>query len=538
MTSQTILVIDDSATIRKLVDSHLTQEGYRVFLAPTAEQGLALAREVQPDLILLDHQLPGTTGFEICQQIVQFPECATTPFVVSSTLRQQAYAEYMRIPNVVDSLHKPFKPELLKMTVANALETGAMIVSSQSQGTAVPEVIDEMEKGALSGDLFTPNAAAMLNAERTDSEYNMEVESRSNVSFSLREVLDFLNNGEKRGMLEVEAEHDRTWFYVDRGRVQAVLSASAPESLVAERLPDSLAEMASLLRFTMSTGFSAQVEGLVDLLDKKVLDPRILRALLRHQAAVLTWHCFRSPLRAFAFVPGRPLPPLFRRTPLEASLASLLVEGALVCPSEELPPEAADQGWNRQALRGQNLDRSGLSPQHVQLLSALDQPLSSGALAERIGAPHEEIHRVLEGFRLADWVRSERVTHKHELLALEPDRDGSLLLRQVLSHPDGEWTGKVVRDPFGLQLLLKRTRPDILLFAIENEESLRQVRQLEADYESLHPGNICLIVPESAETSEETADFGEYTLLPRPYTPAALRRALQNCLNGQLAEVN
>ena len=43
MSTQTILVIDDSTTIRKMVDSHLTQEGYRVVLAPTAEKGLELA---------------------------------------------------------------------------------------------------------------------------------------------------------------------------------------------------------------------------------------------------------------------------------------------------------------------------------------------------------------------------------------------------------------------------------------------------------------------------------------------------------------
>jgi CheY-like chemotaxis protein len=58
MSQTTILVIDDSATIRRLVDSHLGQAGYRVVLAPNAEEGVALAPQVRPDLILLDHQLP------------------------------------------------------------------------------------------------------------------------------------------------------------------------------------------------------------------------------------------------------------------------------------------------------------------------------------------------------------------------------------------------------------------------------------------------------------------------------------------------
>ena len=43
MSDKTILVIDDSATIRKLVDTHLSPAGYRVVLAPNAEDGLKLA---------------------------------------------------------------------------------------------------------------------------------------------------------------------------------------------------------------------------------------------------------------------------------------------------------------------------------------------------------------------------------------------------------------------------------------------------------------------------------------------------------------
>ena len=52
--------------------------------------------------------------------------------MVSSTLRKKAYAEYIDLDNVVDMLPKPYTEELLRTTVANALETAAMIVSSQS----------------------------------------------------------------------------------------------------------------------------------------------------------------------------------------------------------------------------------------------------------------------------------------------------------------------------------------------------------------------------------------------------------------------
>jgi DNA-binding response OmpR family regulator len=67
MSQKTVLLIDDSATIRRLVDNELSRAGYRVLLAATAEEGLSKAQQDTPDLIILDHQLPGTTGFEVCK---------------------------------------------------------------------------------------------------------------------------------------------------------------------------------------------------------------------------------------------------------------------------------------------------------------------------------------------------------------------------------------------------------------------------------------------------------------------------------------
>ena len=158
MSQKTILVIDDSATIRRLIDGHLGSSGYTVVLAPTAEEGLSLADEVLPDLILLDHQLPGTTGFEVCTALANNPRLQKIPVVVSSTLRKRAYVEYADLSNVVDMLPKPYTTELLETTVVNAIATGTMIVQSQAQGTAIPEVIEAQTEASLSGsfDQFDP----------------------------------------------------------------------------------------------------------------------------------------------------------------------------------------------------------------------------------------------------------------------------------------------------------------------------------------------------------------------------------------------
>lgn len=490
MNSPTILVIDDSAAIRKLVDNHLSQEGYRVHLAPTGEEGLRLARELRPDLILLDHQLPGTTGLEVCRKIVAHPECRAIPFVVSSTLRKQAYAEYLEIPNVVDSLHKPFQPDLLKMTVANALETAAMIISSQSSGTAVPEVIHAPDQGALCGDLRV---------------------------FRPREILDFLNNGRRTGRLEIESVRDRTYFYLENGRVQCVMSPSVDPQVVAELLPDALKDLAPLLRFTMSTGFSAHVDGLVELLDRKMLDPRLLRTLLRFQAAVLTRRCLLEESKCFTFQAGQVVPTLFRRTPLDIGLAALLVEGALAVPATQRHSDDR-LGWSRQGLRGQNLDRTGLSARHVQLMSVIDSNvMNASQIADKAGMPADEVSRVLDGLALADWVRCEAVEEKFMWLAYETDPTGSALLRKLSTEANSGWEGKVVRDLFGLQLLLKRTRADLLLVSVGKDEPLKVPARVAADPGIENIRHIGLIAdgthPELA--THETKDL---PLLVRPYS--------------------
>ena len=125
---RTILVIDDSAAIRRVVDSTLSPVGYRVVLAANAEEGLEKAAEIHPDLIILDHQLPGTTGKEVCLQLLEVAELKNIPIIGSSTLRKRAYVEYADCPNVVDMLPKPYTPDLLITTVANTLDTGSLVV--------------------------------------------------------------------------------------------------------------------------------------------------------------------------------------------------------------------------------------------------------------------------------------------------------------------------------------------------------------------------------------------------------------------------
>lgn len=453
MAEKKVLVIDDSATIRKLVDTHLSPAGYAVTLAPTAEDGLALAEEIRPDLILLDHQLPGTTGYEVCRQLAASPTLQSIPVVVSSTLRKKAYVEYADLDNVVDMLPKPYTENLLRTTVENAIETAAMIVESQSKGSAVPEII---------GETAEPDFAGRFGV------------------FGIREIVDFLNNGCKQGVLEIEADRLRLWVYLDRGRVQGIsatgLQAEEIQAVV-ERLPESLQSLSEVLRLTIAGRGTAEFDGFVQLMDKRVLDPRLTAKLLRFQAAMLVGLALNRSLKNYTFRATNKFPSLQRDLPLEISLMGLLVEHALYCDLDQIGEDESTLRYVRRAIRGQNLDRAGLSAKHMKIMNLLSEPRSVDELEQRLGWEREEVRRVLAGFVAADILECKRDESEGKFVAYETNSVAAAQLRSSLNKGDGRFVGKVVRDTLTLQLLVKRTRPDAVFFAVDTPQSCDAIRE-------------------------------------------------------------
>jgi two-component system phosphate regulon response regulator PhoB len=68
-----VLVIEDEADLREVLEYNLTKEGHRVTLVATGAEGLRVAREQQPELILLDLMLPDATGTSVCKTLKKDP---------------------------------------------------------------------------------------------------------------------------------------------------------------------------------------------------------------------------------------------------------------------------------------------------------------------------------------------------------------------------------------------------------------------------------------------------------------------------------
>ena len=81
MANELILIVEDNEKNRKLVRDVLTFTGYRLAEAETGEDGVRLAKELRPDLVLMDIQLPGINGIVALGQIRDDPTIRDTPVI-------------------------------------------------------------------------------------------------------------------------------------------------------------------------------------------------------------------------------------------------------------------------------------------------------------------------------------------------------------------------------------------------------------------------------------------------------------------------
>ena len=112
-----ILIVDDEPAVADLIEAVLTGEGYTVAVARDGAQGLMLARDWNPDLILMDVNLPGVDGPTATRRLKEEPETADIPIVAMSAGRNiRSHTGDLDEADAV--LSKPFDIDALLAQVA------------------------------------------------------------------------------------------------------------------------------------------------------------------------------------------------------------------------------------------------------------------------------------------------------------------------------------------------------------------------------------------------------------------------------------
>ena len=117
----TILVIDDSPDIHALLQVRLRDEGCELLQTLEPETALELALANAPDLVLLDVDMPGISGFEVCRRFKSNPLTAHIPIIFLSGMLDQAAKVQGLDLGAVDYVTKPFDPVELRARVRSAL---------------------------------------------------------------------------------------------------------------------------------------------------------------------------------------------------------------------------------------------------------------------------------------------------------------------------------------------------------------------------------------------------------------------------------
>ncbi|MEB3273226.1 MAG: response regulator [Prochlorothrix sp.] len=117
-----ILVIEDEPQVRRNIQDILELSGFSVQSAATGHQGVALAQQMLPDLIISDVMMPEMDGFEVVQALKNQPETARIPFIfLTAKASRQDWRQAMNL-GADDYLTKPFTPQELLEAIQTRLQ--------------------------------------------------------------------------------------------------------------------------------------------------------------------------------------------------------------------------------------------------------------------------------------------------------------------------------------------------------------------------------------------------------------------------------
>jgi twitching motility two-component system response regulator PilH len=120
-----VLIVDDSPTHVAFTRQCLARAGYRVSVAATGQQALELARELGPDLLLMDVVMPDMNGYQATRKLSRSPITGHIPIILASSKGQESDRVWGMRQGAVDYLIKPLEETQLLGRVRHALQRAA-----------------------------------------------------------------------------------------------------------------------------------------------------------------------------------------------------------------------------------------------------------------------------------------------------------------------------------------------------------------------------------------------------------------------------
>ncbi len=126
---KTVLVVDDESHILHVVSLKLRNAGYEVITAQDGEEGLDVALQSRPDLLITDYQMPFMTGLELCEKLKEHAATARIPALMLTARGFNLNDDDVDRTNIVGVLSKPFSPREVLGKVQELVQSEAAIQS-------------------------------------------------------------------------------------------------------------------------------------------------------------------------------------------------------------------------------------------------------------------------------------------------------------------------------------------------------------------------------------------------------------------------
>lgn len=117
----TVLIADDDFISLEVLKAMLEEYPLDLIAANSGTEALALAREHQPELLILDYDMPDMTGADVCKVLREQPEFADVPVVALTGHQSASELDACRMAGMDETIHKPLSPDTLQVLLREYL---------------------------------------------------------------------------------------------------------------------------------------------------------------------------------------------------------------------------------------------------------------------------------------------------------------------------------------------------------------------------------------------------------------------------------
>ncbi|HEB75929.1 MAG TPA: response regulator [Nitrospirae bacterium] len=224
---KSILIVDDSLTVRRLVELVLSREGYEVYTAPDGDEGLEIARKVIPSIILVDFVMPRMNGYKLCKLIRSDPKLKDIPLILITSKGEDVGQSFEEKFCVHHYFQKPFEPDELiaKINEVLGVQRG---VPAEAPAAAPVETHGELIEGIdkLLRYYFEKEFRVLLKTLMVEVLKETEVARSTGLILSgelgyltVADVLQFVGMLNLSGRLSVVSTNLNSEIYFERGQI-------------------------------------------------------------------------------------------------------------------------------------------------------------------------------------------------------------------------------------------------------------------------------------------------------------------------------